>query len=75
MPSPPETLKKVESSASLPKKKLENDVRRSRKSIEIATKNSDLDLKISFKTEKNEVNLGKKLIDDLKNEKDWKIRL
>ena len=35
----------------------------------------DSEIKIQFKQDKPEIAIGKKLIDDLKNEKDWKIRL
>ena len=35
----------------------------------------ETDIKIQLKQDKPEIALGRKLIDDLKNEKDWKIRL
>lgn len=55
------------------KKKTESTIPKIRKSVELPERRNETEQKI--KPDKNEAALGRKLIDDLRNEKDWKVRL
>ena len=68
-------LKKAESVSLVPKKMSREasiNLPIIRKSLNLTEKKLEKEIE---KQEKVEITLGRKLIDDLKNEKDWKIRL